>query len=101
MDVSQLGADFMVCAGYKWLLGPFGTGFFWAKSEHLGVVRPGPFYWMAVAGSDNFAALNFEDPKPAASAQRWDSPARGSYFNLNLVSKGGSVEFVVRMGADL
>src|SRR5439155_1463956 len=35
MDVKQLGADFIVSAGYKWLLGPFGTGFFWAKSEHL------------------------------------------------------------------
>src|SRR6266478_7182184 len=28
MDVTQLGADFLVSAGYKWLLGPFGTGFF-------------------------------------------------------------------------
>src|SRR6267143_6079966 len=48
MDVNRLGADFMVSAGYKWLLGPFGTGFFWVKSEHLGMVRPGPFHWMAV-----------------------------------------------------
>ena len=43
LDVNQLGADFMVCAGYKWLLGPFGTGFFWAKSEHISKMRPGPF----------------------------------------------------------
>src|SRR5437773_8377271 len=35
MDVNQLGADFIVSAGYKWLLGPYGTGFFWAKSAHL------------------------------------------------------------------
>jgi selenocysteine lyase/cysteine desulfurase len=59
MDVHQLGADFIVSAGYKWLLGPFGTGFFWVKSEHLVMVRPAPFNWMALAGSDNFAALNF------------------------------------------
>jgi selenocysteine lyase/cysteine desulfurase len=101
MDVNQLGADFLVCAGYKWLLGPFGTGFFWAKSEHLNMVRPGPFYWMAVAGSDNFAALNFEDPKPAASAKRWDSPEWASYFNFNLAAMDTSVDFVVRMGPEL
>lgn len=101
MDVSQLGADFMVCAGYKWLLGPFGTGFFWAKSEHLGIVRPGPFNWMAVEGSDNFAALNFEDPKPAASAKRWDAPEWASYFNFNLAAMDVSVDFVVRMGPQL
>jgi cysteine desulfurase / selenocysteine lyase len=101
MDVNQLGADFIVSAGYKWLLSPFGTGFFWIKSEHLGIVRPGPFYWMAVAGSDNFAALNFEDPKPAASAMRWDSPEWASYFNFNLAAMDVSVDFVVRMGPEL
>jgi cysteine desulfurase/selenocysteine lyase len=101
MDVNQLGADFIVSAGYKWLLGPFGTGFFWVKSEHLAMVRPGPFYWMAVAGSDNFAALNFEDPKPSASAKRWDSPEGASYFNFNLVAMDTSVDFVVRTGPEL
>jgi cysteine desulfurase/selenocysteine lyase len=101
MDVSQLGADFMVCAGYKWLLGPFGTGFFWAKSEHFGMVRPGPFYWMALMSSHNFAALNFDDPKPAANAKRWDSPEWASYYNFNLVAMDVSVDFVVRMGPEL
>ena len=97
MDVKQLGADFIVSAGYKWLLGPFGTGFFWAKSEHLSMVRPGPFYWMAVAGSGNFAALNFEDAKPEANAKRWDAPEAASYFNLNLVAMDASVDFVARL----
>jgi cysteine desulfurase / selenocysteine lyase len=101
MDVNQLGADFIVSAGYKWLLGPFGTGFFWMKSGHLAMVRPGPFYWMAVAGSDNFAALNFEDAKPEASAKRWDSPEGASYFNFNLVAMDASVDFVVRTGPEL
>jgi len=101
MDVNQLGADFMVCAGYKWLLGPFGTGFFWVKSEHLGMVRPGPFYWLALAGSANFGALNFNDPKPGPNAKRWDSPESASYFNFNLAAMDVSVDFVVRMGPEL
>jgi cysteine desulfurase/selenocysteine lyase len=101
MDVNQLGADFMVCAGYKWLLGPFGTGFFWAKSERLGSVRPGPFYWMAAMGSDNFAAMNFDAPKPAPNAKRWDAPESASCFNFNLVAMDVSVDFVVRRGPEL
>jgi cysteine desulfurase / selenocysteine lyase len=101
MDVKQLGADFIVSAGYKWLLGPFGTGFFWTKSEHLAMVRPGPFYWMAMMGSDNFSALNFADPKPAANAKRWDAPESASYFNFNLVAMDASVDFVLRMGPEL
>jgi selenocysteine lyase/cysteine desulfurase len=98
MDVHELGADFIVSAGYKWLLGPFGTGFFWLKSAHLSTVRPTPFYWMGVAGSDNFAALNFSDPKPAPSAKRWDSPEWASAFNFNLAGFDASTEFVARMG---
>jgi len=100
MDVHKLGADFIVSSGYKWLLGPFGTGFFWVKHEHLQKVRPGPFYWMAVAGSDNFANLNFDDPKPAPSAKRWDAAEWASYFNFNLAAMDASVDFVERMGPE-
>jgi cysteine desulfurase/selenocysteine lyase len=100
MNVSELGADFLVCAGYKWLFGPFGTGFFWIKHELLSRVRPAPFYWMAVAGSDNFAKLNFEDPKPADNAKRWDAPEWASHFNFNLAGLDASLEFVLRMGAE-
>ena len=100
MDVNELGADFIVSAGYKWLLGPFGTGFFWVKNEHLEMMQPGPFYWMAVAGSDNFAALNFDDPKPEASAKRWDTPEWASACNCNLAGIDASTEFVVRVGPE-
>jgi selenocysteine lyase/cysteine desulfurase len=100
MDVNKLGVDFMVSAGYKWLLSPFGTGFFWTRSEHLSLLRPGPFYWMAAAGSDDFTKLNFANPKPAASAKRWDAPEWASHFNFNLVAMDASVEFVLRAGAD-
>jgi selenocysteine lyase/cysteine desulfurase len=55
---------------------------------------------MAVQGSDNFAALNFEDPKPAASAKRWDSPEWVSYFNFNLAAMDASIDFVIRMGPE-
>ncbi|HEX9456030.1 MAG TPA: aminotransferase class V-fold PLP-dependent enzyme, partial [Candidatus Acidoferrum sp.] len=47
LNVDVLGADFLVCAGYKWLLSPYGTGFFWARNEHTDKMRPGPFYWAA------------------------------------------------------
>ncbi len=33
LDMRKLGADFLVCAGYKWILSPYGTGFFWARPE--------------------------------------------------------------------
>jgi cysteine desulfurase / selenocysteine lyase len=98
MDVTQLGADFLVCAGYKWLLGPFGTGFFWAKHEHIAKMRPGPFYWMAAEGVNNFADLATAPPKPANAAKRWDAAETANYYNLAALQ--GGLELVLRAGAE-
>ncbi|HKW55895.1 MAG TPA: aminotransferase class V-fold PLP-dependent enzyme [Candidatus Acidoferrum sp.] len=100
MNVKELGADFLACAGYKWLLGPFGAGFFWIKKELLSRVRPAPFNWMAVEGAHNFAKLNFADPEPTESANRWDAAEWASHFNFNLVAMDASLEFVLRVGAE-
>jgi cysteine desulfurase/selenocysteine lyase len=95
MKVDELGADFIVCAGYKWLLSPYGTGFFWVRSEHAAKLRPGPFYWTAAEGASHFGSLVFSQPKMAAGARRWDAAETASYFNLSAMAV--SLEFVLRM----
>lgn len=98
VDVAQLGADFLICAGYKWLLSPYGTGFFWAKSESINNIRPGPFYWMAAEGAEEFSALPSENPRPAPGARRWDSPETPSF--LNIAAMDASIDFLLRMGVE-
>jgi len=100
LDVRELDADFLVCAGYKWLLGPYGAGFLWMKHELLAEVRPDTFNWMALPNSHNFSKLNFEDPKPENSAKRWDAAEWASHFNFNLVAMDASLEFLLRVGAE-
>jgi cysteine desulfurase / selenocysteine lyase len=100
MDVHDLDADFLVCAGYKWLLSPYGTGFFWVKSEHQDIGRPGPFSWTSQA-TDSFFALSYVDPQPSRSAKRWDSGEAATYFNFNLAAMDASVDFVLRAGPEL
>ncbi len=99
IDVGKMGVDFLVSAGYKFLLGPFGTGFFWAKPEHLANMRPGPFYWMAAKGVDhNFASMDFANPMPAPSGRRWDVAETANYFNHAALN--ASVEFVLQAGPE-
>jgi selenocysteine lyase/cysteine desulfurase len=99
IDVQKMGVDFLVSAGYKFLLGPFGTGFFWAKPELVTKMRPGPFYWMAAKGIErDFANMNFADPKPAPSARRWDAAETANYFNHAALD--ASVEFVLQAGPE-
>lgn len=98
VHVRALGADFMVCAGYKWLLSPYGTGFFWVRGDLIEQLRPGPLYWMAVEGAANFHSLPLAGMKPAHGARRWDSPETASFFNLAAME--ASLEFVMRAGVE-
>jgi len=98
LDVAKLGADFLVCAGYKWLLSPYGTGFFWAKNEHTEKMRPGPFYWAAAEGAQNFHSLALENPKPVRGARRWDIAETSNYFNF--AAMDASLQFVLQLGPE-
>src|SRR5580704_6560316 len=98
INVQTLGVDFLVSAGYKFLLRPFRTGFFWAKPEHVANMRPGPFYWMAAKGVDNFASMDFANPTPASSGRRWDVAETANYFNHAALD--ASVEFVLQAGPE-
>jgi cysteine desulfurase/selenocysteine lyase len=98
LNVSELGADFLVCAGYKWLLSPYGTGFFWSKNKHTKKMRPGPFYWAAAEGAENFSSLSFENPKPVPGARRWDMAETSNYFNF--AAMDASLQFVLQVGPE-
>jgi selenocysteine lyase/cysteine desulfurase len=98
MNVKALGADFITCSGYKWLLGPYGSGFFWASSELTARFRPGPFYWQGIEGLIHYGDLIFESPKPAAGARGWDASETASYFNLT--GWDASLRFLQELGVE-
>jgi cysteine desulfurase / selenocysteine lyase len=94
MDVRSLGADFIVCAGYKYLLSPWGTGFLWAKPENADLLRPGPYNWLS-QDVESFARLNYVDPRPARTLSRWDVAEASSIYNFNLTVMEASLKFVL------
>jgi cysteine desulfurase / selenocysteine lyase len=98
LNVKELGADFLVCAGYKWLLSPYGTGFFWSKNEHTDKMRPGPFYWAAQEGAENFSSLSCENPKLVPGARRWDMAETSNYFNF--AAMDASLQFLLQFGPE-
>jgi len=98
LNIYELGADFLVCAGYKWLLSPYGTGFFWSKNEHTEKMRPGPFYWAAQEGAENFSSLSWENPKLVPGARRWDMAETSNYFNF--AAMDASLQFVLQFGPE-
>ncbi|HEU5218810.1 MAG TPA: aminotransferase class V-fold PLP-dependent enzyme [Gemmatimonadales bacterium] len=71
LDLERVAPDFMVAACYKWLLGPYSTGFLYvALRWHEG--RPLEHSWMARAGSEDFSSLVQYQPDFRAGARRYD-----------------------------
>lgn len=96
LRVNELGADFVVCAGYKWLLSPYGTGFFWGRREWLERLKLGPLYWMALEGARNFHTLPLEGLRAVPGARRWDSPETSNFINLSAMD--ASLDFLHGVG---
>jgi selenocysteine lyase/cysteine desulfurase len=48
IDVAATPVDAVVSCGYKWLCGPYGTGFAWLAPALLGQLRPQQAYWLAM-----------------------------------------------------
>ncbi|MGC1687473.1 MAG: aminotransferase class V-fold PLP-dependent enzyme [Candidatus Acidiferrales bacterium] len=98
IDVGATGADFLVSSGYKWMLGPYGTGFFWARREWSERLPGGPVYWQSLEGADNFHGLPLGGLRVRAGARRWDSPETASFTNL--AAFDASLNLVTSIGTD-
>lgn len=46
LDVAKIPIDALVSCGYKWLCGPYGTGFCWIRPELRDELRPTQTYWL-------------------------------------------------------
>jgi selenocysteine lyase/cysteine desulfurase len=98
LSIRDLGASMAVCSGYKWLLGPYGTGFFWIASEWIDRLPLGAVYFMALEGARNFHALPMSNLRPAPGARRWDAPETANFTNL--AAFDSSLELILRIGID-
>ncbi|QIB77795.1 aminotransferase class V-fold PLP-dependent enzyme [Haloferax volcanii] len=48
IDVSRTPVDVLISCGYKWLCGPYGTGFTWLTPEVLDALGPVNAYWLSM-----------------------------------------------------
>jgi cysteine desulfurase/selenocysteine lyase len=94
LDVNALGADFVCGAGYKWLLGSYGTGFFWAQREWTERLGLGPLYWTALEGAEKHHGLPMEGLRVVAGARRWDTPETANFTSMAAWAE--SLELVLR-----
>jgi selenocysteine lyase/cysteine desulfurase len=96
MDIHALPVDVLVVAAYKWLLGPYGTGFVYLTPEIQGRLDLKTVNWLTVKGSEDFDSLPVDSFTLPREARIFDVPATASF--LNLYGLDASLEFVQKAG---
>ncbi len=94
LELRHLSVDAMAVAGYKWLLGPYGTGFVYLRHGIQDRLELPVVNWMSVEGSEDFDALPIENFTLPRAARRFDVPETPNF--LNLYALEASLEFVER-----
>ncbi|HEX5412713.1 MAG TPA: aminotransferase class V-fold PLP-dependent enzyme [Terriglobia bacterium] len=96
LDVHSLPVDVLAVAAYKWLLGPYGTGFVYVRKELLDRLELKVVNWMSVDGAEDFDALPVDNFRLADAARIFDSPETANFMNLSAAE--ASLEFVRGVG---
>jgi selenocysteine lyase/cysteine desulfurase len=96
-DVTRIGADAVLCAAYKWLLGPYSTGFAWLGARFANA-EPLEETWIGRGGSEDFQGLvNYRDDYQPGAA-RFDVGERSNFVLLPMLV--AALEHVVAWRAD-
>ncbi len=77
-DVAEIQPNFLVCATYKWLLGPYAMGFLYVAPHHQ-AGRPLEYNWIARQGAEDFASLVSYRDDFQPGARRYDVGERANF----------------------
>jgi len=89
VDVTRDQVDFYACGSYKWLLGPSGAGFLYARESILGELEPREVGYRAVQEH----SLGEPILKPSAQRLEFGEP---SY--LSFVGTKAGIDLILRLG---
>ena len=86
-DVQEIQPDALVCSGYKWLMGPYGTGLLYVGERFLDGI-PLEESWITRQGSDNFDGLLNYTNQYRPGAIRYDRGQTTSFAHTAMMIKG-------------
>ena len=98
IDIRATGATMAVARGYKWMLGPYGCGFFWIAEEWIERLPLGAVYFMALEGAHDFHSMFSRALRPMPGARRWDSSETANFTNL--AAYDASLDLILRIGIE-
>jgi selenocysteine lyase/cysteine desulfurase len=84
LDVQKIQPDALICAGYKWLMGPYGTGLAYF-GEYFDDGKPLEENWLNRLGSQNFKELVNYVAEYEAGAMRYEIGERSNFITVPMM----------------
>ena len=98
LDVRTTPIDALVSCGFKWLCGPYGTGFAWMRPELLASLRVNQLYWLAMQRGRGLDRMREYQLRDDLGAYRYDVFCPASFFNV--LPWTASVSYLVDQGIE-
>ncbi len=98
-DVEWQFADAITCVGFKWLCGPYGTGFCWIEPQFREELDYNQAYWLAMQTADDLkAAKAWPEVRSGLGARKYDIFGTANFFNF--VPWTASVTYLLDIGIE-
>jgi cysteine desulfurase / selenocysteine lyase len=82
IDAAAAGIDAVTSCGFKWLCGPYGTGFCWIRPHVLEQLRYRQDYWLTQIDQTDLSAEPDLHVRGDLSARRYDVFCTANFFNF-------------------
>ena len=96
LDAKAWRLSLVTVGAYKWMLGPYGSGFAYLDPAWFDRIQPAYITWTAAQGAEDYNALPRDDYKLVTTARRFDEPETASFLNRAGLIR--SAEFLAGIG---
>lgn len=99
LDLARAPVDAVSCVGFKWLCGPYGTGFCWIKPELRDKLNPTKAYWLSMQTAEDLGNEVAEAAlRTGLGARAFDIFGTANFFNAKPFA--AAVEHLLDLGLE-
>lgn len=98
IDLSKLAVDAVTSAAFKWMCGPYGTGFAWMAPALRETLRYNQAYWVNLMSPADLESTRELKLAANTSAGRYDVFGTANFFNFCPLT--ASIEYLLNIGID-
>ena len=98
VDLAKLPVDGMTTAGFKWLCGPYGTGFCWMTPDLRSRLEYNQAFWVNVLSPKDLQSESALSLPQQTGAKKYDVFGTANFFNFRPLT--ASIEYLLDIGID-